>query len=77
MLTDVCAKNIVNFRVFRYDSEEDIENTEPLPAIEKKERVRDKSLRKKPIDARDEDDNADFYPTGNFDTQPKLYMCRL
>ena len=34
------------------------------PAADKKERSRDKSLRKKPIDARDEEENADFYPTG-------------
>lgn len=50
--------------IFRYDSEEDIENAEPPPPIEKKERARDKSLRKKPIDVRDEDENPDFYPTG-------------
>ncbi len=50
---------------FRYDSEDDIENAEPPPPpTEKKERSRDKSLRKKPIDPRDEDENPDFYPTG-------------
>ncbi|XP_028393826.1 msx2-interacting protein-like isoform X2 [Dendronephthya gigantea] len=48
----------------RYDSEEEIENAEPPPPAEKKERNRDKSLRKKPIDARNEDENPEFYPTG-------------
>ena len=50
--------------IFRYDSEEDIENAEPLPPVEKKDRNREKALRKKPIDARDEDENPGFYPTG-------------
>ena len=35
-----------------------------MPPAEKKDRSRDKALRKKPIDARDEDDNSGFYPTG-------------
>lgn len=50
------------FFKFRYDSEDDIDSVEPLPPpVERKERNRDKSMRKKPIDARDEPENADYY----------------